>query len=71
MAASSSWEGWQPEWAGAAGPTPAWHDDPADPQWGLMTPAEAGEELGGTLMQLKLEGTLSAKQMGILAFFCQ
>ena len=70
MASSStaSWEHWEPSWAHAA---PAGWDDEADVEfdYNSVTKEQAGEEFVNFLVELKVKGSLSAKQACCLAWW--
>ena len=65
---SRSWEGWAPD---LNNDRPAWGNlgEEANIPWDAIPPAEAGDELCNFLISLKLNGSLSARQACILAFF--
>ncbi len=68
IAGSRSWEGWAPD---LNNDRPAWGNlgEEANIPWDAIPPAEAGDELCNLLISLKLNGSLSARQACILAFF--
>lgn len=63
--AQTSWQGWLPSWSARA--PCSWGDDDGGANVADMTPAEAGQELFDTLVELKLRGVLSARQVCTLA----
>ena len=66
-----SWENWEPSWAEAAG-AGAWADDFDDDfvyHAEEFSPAEAGEELCQLIVDLKLQGKISAKIACYLSYW--
>lgn len=62
----ASWENWTPSWACGSEDVP-WPEDAKCGQYEELSGEEAGEELFLVLVELKVRGTLSAKQCCVLA----
>ena len=65
---SSSWRGWQP--AFALSQTEGEDEDGESFDYSSVDRKTAGDELVNMIVDLKLRGTLSAKQAVTLAFWC-
>eukprot|EP00969_Alexandrium_andersonii_P270334 11948676-Alexandrium_andersonii.AAC.1 len=68
---SASWEGWDGSWVELEGPR--WEEEGPEGDeeidWAAVTPEMATEEFPAMLVRLKLQGTLSARQVCTLCFW--